>query len=83
MERFRALYHIPQGVSLLYCPSGGWLTHRREGEVIIHMIAFTEGWMRLPMERVTKDFLVAHKMCPHQCAPKLFRILGSVDTLNE
>ena len=47
------------------------------------MISFIEGGMMLPMGRVTRDYLIAHKLCPHQCAPNLFRILGSVDTLNE
>ena len=35
------------------------------------------------MGRVTKDYSIAHKLCPYQCVPNLFRILGSVDTLNE
>ena len=47
------------------------------------MIAFIEGVMRLPMGRVTRDYLIAHRICPHQCAPNLFRVLGSVDVLNE
>jgi len=47
------------------------------------MIAFIEGGMRLPMGRVTRDFLIAHRICHHQCAPNLFRVLDSVDTLNE
>ena len=37
----------------------------------------------LPMGRVTRDYLIALKLCPHQCAPNLFRILDSVDALNE
>ena len=47
------------------------------------MIAFIEGGMRLPMGSVTSDYLIAHKLYPHQCAPNLFRVLGSVDALNE
>ena len=47
------------------------------------MIAFIEGGIMLPMGRVTRDYLIAHRLCPHQCAPELFRILGSVDALNE
>ena len=69
MEGFKALYHIPQGVSMRYCPLGEWHTLRKEGEVVIPMIAFIEGGMRLPMNRMTKDYLIAHKICPHQCAP--------------
>ena len=65
IEGFRALYHIPRGVSLRYCSPGEWLTHRREREVIIPMIAFIERGMRLPIGRVTKDHLIAQRLCPH------------------
>ena len=48
IEGFRALYKIPRDVSLRYCPLGEWHTLRREGEVIIPMIAFVERGTRLP-----------------------------------
>ena len=83
MEGFRAKYHIFQGVSLQYCAPDQLLTHRNEGEVVIPMITFIEGEMTLPMDRVTRDYLNTHRLCPHQCVPNLFRILGSVDALNE
>ena len=83
MEGFRAKYHIPQGVSMLYCAPNQVLTHRNEGEVVIPMIAFIEEGMTLPMGRITKDYLIAYRLCPHQCAPNLFRILGSVNALNK
>ena len=38
--------------------------------------------MTLPMGRITRDYLIAHRLCPHQCAPNMFRILGCVDALN-
>ena len=47
------------------------------------MIAFIEGGMRIPMGIVTRDYLRAHRLAPTQCAPNMFRILGSVDALNE
>ena len=47
------------------------------------MIAFTEGEMTLSMSRMTWDYLINHRLCPHQCTPNLFRVLGSVDALNE
>ena len=47
------------------------------------MIAFIEGGMTLPMGSVTRDYLIAHRLCPHQCVPNLFRVLDSVDALNE
>ena len=58
-------------------------TDREMGEVIIPMIAFIEGGMTLPMGRITRDYLIAHRLCPHQCAPNMFRILGCIDALNE
>ena len=39
--------------------------------------------MTLPMGRVPKDYLIAHRLCPHQCVPNLFKVLGSIDALNE
>ena len=59
------------------------MSQRREGEVIIPMIAFIEGGMTLPMGRISQDYLRNHRLCPHQCAPNMFRILGCVDALNE
>ena len=47
------------------------------------MIAFIKGGMTLLMGRITRDYLRNHRLCPHQCAPNLFRILGAVDALNE
>ena len=66
-----------------YCPLGEWHALRKEGEAIIPMIAFIEGGMRLPMGKVTRDYLIVHKICPHQCATNLFKVLGSVDALNK
>ena len=83
MEGFRARYHIPQGVTLRYCAPEQIVTDRKEGEVVIPMISFIEGRMTLPMGRVSRDYLINHKLTPHQCAPNLFRVLGSVNALNE
>ena len=47
------------------------------------MITFIEGGIRLSMERVTKDYLIAHRIYPHKCAPNLFRVLSSVDAINK
>ena len=83
MEAFRARYRIPQGVVLEYCPPERVLTNREVGQVVIPMIAFIEGGMTLPMRRITRDYLINHRLTPHQCVPNLFRILGSIDVLNE
>ena len=83
IERFKEKYHIPQEVGLRYCSTEQIVTNREGGEVIIPMIAFIEGGMTLPMGRITKDYLINHKLCPHQCAPNMFRVLSYVNALNE
>ena len=35
------------------------------------------------MGTITRDFLINHKLCPHQCTPNMFRVLGCVDALNK
>ena len=83
IESFRAWYRIPLGVGIRYCKEGEWHEKRQKGEVVIPMIAFIEGGMRIPMGTVTKDNLRAHRLAPTQCALDMFRILGCVDVLNE
>ena len=46
------------------------------------MIAFIEGGMTFPIGKITRDYLINHRICPHQCAPNLFRVLGSIDAFN-
>ena len=82
-ETFKTRYNIPPGVSIRHCLLGEWHALRSDGDVVIPMIAFIEGGMKIPMGRVTRDFLIAYRLCPTQCSPNLFRILGSMDTLNE
>ena len=83
MEGFRAKYHIPQGVGLQYCPLDRVLTNKEVGEVVIPMITFVEARMTLPMGRITGDYLLNHRLCTHQCATNMFRVLGCVDALND
>jgi len=65
MESFRAKYRIPQGVALQYCATDRILTDGEVGEVVIPMIAFLEGGMTLPMGKVTRDYLINHRLTPH------------------
>ena len=83
IEVFKEKYHIPQEVSLRYCPPEGITFDREVGEVIIPMIAFIERGMTLPMGRVTRDYLRNHRLCPCQCTLNLFRILWVIDALNQ
>ena len=43
MDKFIADYKIPSNVGLRYCKEGEWHIMRREGEVVIPIIAFLEG----------------------------------------
>ena len=83
IKAFKDKYHIPQEVILRYCSPEQRVSHREKGGVIIPMIAFIERGMTLSISRITRNYLINHRICPHQCAPNLFRILGSVDALNK
>ena len=63
IESFRALYRIPPGIGIRYCRKGQWHENRQEGEVVILMIAFIGG-MKIPMGRITKDYLKAYRLAP-------------------
>ena len=82
IELFKEKYHIPQEVSIRYCSTEGLAFDREVGEVIIPMIVFIEGGMTIPMGRITRDYLRAHRLCPQQCAPNFFRVLGAIDALD-
>ena len=82
IESFKAQYRIPSRVFIRYCKQGDWYTQRQEGEVVILMIAFIEGGMRIPMGRVTRDYLITHRLTLTQYALNMFKILGSLDALN-
>ena len=56
---------------------------RQEGKVVIPIIAFLEGGMRLPICLVMRDYLRHFRLAPIQCAVNVFRILSSVDALNK
>ena len=47
------------------------------------MIAFIEGGMTIPMGTLTRNFLRFFRLSPTQCAPNMFRMLGSIEALNE
>ena len=59
------------------------IDERKTGEVVILMIAFIGGGMTIPMGTLTRNFLRYFRLSPTQCAPNMFRILGSIESLNE
>ena len=64
MENFKAQYRIPPRVGMRYCKEGQWFKDRKEGEVVIPIIMFIEGEMRIPMGIVTRDYLKTHRLAP-------------------
>jgi len=60
LESFKTRYRIPSGVAIRYCREGQWHAERQEGEVVIPMITFIEGGMRIPMGIVIRDYLRAY-----------------------
>jgi len=83
IEAFKTRYNIPPGVNIQHCLLGDWNALRPKGAMVIPMISLIEGRMQIPMGRVNRDFLISHRLCLTQCSPNLFRILGSVDALNQ
>ena len=65
MEGFRAKYHILQRVAIRYCAPNQIVTNKKEGEVVISMIAFIEGGMTLSMSKENWNYLINHKLTPH------------------
>ena len=83
MEKFRAKYRIPPSVGIRYATQGEWVDDRKTGEVVIPMITFIKGGMTIPMGALTRNFLRFFRLSPTQCAPNMFRVLGSIKILNE
>ena len=64
IESFKEKYHILQEVSVRHYTTEGVEFDRKVGEAVIPMIAFIEGGMTVPMGRITRDYLSAHRLCP-------------------
>ena len=64
MEKFIVDYKIPPNVGLRYCKEGEWHFKRREGEVVIPLLAFIEGGVRIPMGSVMRDYLRHFRLAP-------------------
>ena len=83
MRSFRSKYNIPPHVSFRYVAQEEWFDERKTNEVVILMIAFIEGGMTIPMGTITRNFLRFFRLSPTQCALNMFRVLGSIEALNE
>ena len=83
IEKFRAKYKIPPRVGIGYAAQGEWMDGRRTGEVVIPMIAFIEGGMTILIDTLIRNFLRYFRLSPTQCATNMFRVLRSIEVLNE
>ena len=83
MESFKTKYNTPPHVHVRYAAQGEWFNERKTRKVVIPMIAFIEGGMTIPMDTLTRNFLMFFRLSPTQCAPNMFRVLGSIEALNE
>ena len=70
-------------MGMRYAAQGEWADNRKTREVIILMIAFIEEGMIIPMGTITRNYLRFFKLSPTQCALNMFKVLGSVEALNE
>ena len=66
-----------------HAAQGEWFDERKMNEVVIPMIAFIEGGMTIPMGTITRNYLRFFRLSPTQCAPNMFRVLRSIEALNE
>ena len=82
-ERFRAKYRIPPTVGMRYAAQREWIDNRKKGEVVFPMIAFIEGRMTIPMGNITRNYLRFFRLSSTQCASNIFKVLGSIEALNE
>ena len=83
MRSFKSKYNIPPHVGIRYAAQGEWFDERKTNEVVIPMITFIEWGMTIPMDTLTRNYLRYFRLSPTQCAPNMFRVLGSIEALNE
>ena len=82
LTEFKRVYGIPENVKVRYCPKSEVVFSRGEGRVIIPLVMFVEGGVRIPMSKLLTNFLKHFKVFPDQCTSNVFRVVSSVDELN-
>ena len=85
MVKFKSMVDNPERLAEFrrYCSESKEILSKREGRVVIPLVAIIEGGVRIPMSDLLTNFLHHFKVCPDQCTPNVFRIVSSVDTLNK
>ena len=65
LVKFWRRYNIPDDVEVRYCPKFEVMLSRREGGVVIPLVAIVEGGVRIPMSDLLTNFLWHFKVCPN------------------
>ena len=64
IEKFKTDFRIPPNVGLRYCKEVVWHFLRQGGEVVIPMIAFIEGGVRILIRPVMRNYLRFVRLTP-------------------
>ena len=83
LAEFKRAYNIVEDVEVRYCPEFEVILLRGEERVVIPLVAFIEGGVKIPISALLTNFLRHFKVCPDQCTPNVFRVVGSVNELNK
>ena len=82
LVEFRRVCNIPEDVKVSYCPEFEAIFSRGEERVVIPLVAFVEGGVRIPMSKLLTYFLWHFKVCLNQCTSNVFRVVSNIDVLN-
>ena len=66
-----------------YCLESEVITSRGVERVVIPLVAIVQGGIRISMSDLLNNFLRHFKVCPDQCTLNAFRVVSSIDKLNE
>ena len=76
LAEFKRVYEIPEGIEVSYCSESKVEFSRGEGRVIIPLVAFVKGGVRIPMSRLLTNFSRHFKVFPNQRTPNVFRLVS-------
>ena len=82
LATFRVRYDIPN-VGVSYCHEDDVNIRRRIETMIIPLVAFKEGGLRIPLGKLMTYFLRHFKLCPDQSTLDIFRVVSSVAEQNK
>lgn len=83
LDEFKRRYNILDDVEMSYSSKFMAILSKGEGRVVIPLVNFVEGEVRIPMSDLLTNFLRHFKIFLDQCTPNVFRIVSYIDTLNK